>query len=81
VIKNRLNGRGGVAYIVNLNNGEIVWHSAAMPNGFVVPAVDNACAMQFLQTANHQLAVQNFWLKDAGNARVEFRMVVALSVH
>jgi hypothetical protein len=81
VIENRLNGRGGVAYIVNLNNGEIMWHSAAMPNGFVVPEVDNAYTMQFLQTASHQLAVQNFWLKNAGNARIEFRMVVALSVH
>ena len=82
VVENRLNGRGGMAYIVNLRDGVTVWSAAmAMSFGVDMPKVRDGYTMQFLQTATHQLAVQNFWLKDAGNARLEFRMVVALPVH
>jgi hypothetical protein len=81
VTENRLNGREGSAYILNLGNGAIVWSSAATSLRFEKVVVNSDYAMQFIQTEGHQLAVQNFWLNDAGHARLEFRMVVALPVH
>jgi len=77
----RLNGREGVAYILNVRNGMVVWQSAPVRSELGAVAVDDTYTMQFKQTPTHQLAVQNFWLKAAGNTRVEFRMVVALPIH
>jgi hypothetical protein len=77
----RLNGREGVAYILNARNGVVVWQSAPVRAELGAVAVDDTYTMQFKQTPTHQLAVQNFWLKAAGNTRLEFRMVVALPLN
>ncbi|SEA10776.1 MAG: hypothetical protein QJT81_08305 [Candidatus Thiothrix putei] len=81
IAQKRLNGNEGAAYILNVQSNEVVWQAAATPLLFEGIVVDDVYTMQFIQTATHQLAVQNFWLKDAGNARLEFRMVVALPIH
>lgn len=81
IAQRRLNGRDGVAYILNRTNAEIVWQSAPAPVTWRVEGEDNAYALQFKQTATHQLAIQNFWLRATDSTRVEFRMVVALPLH
>lgn len=78
---NHLNRREGSAYILNLGSGETVWSAAPTPLHFGGLAVNSRYVMQFTHTATHQLAVQNFWLTDSGNARQEFRMIVALPIH
>lgn len=81
ITQKRLNGREGVAYILNVAEGTLAWQSAPLRLVLGGVAADDTYTMQFKQTATHQLAVQNFWLKTAGNTRLEFRMVVALPVH
>lgn len=81
VTQKRLNGREGGAYILNVRNGRVVWQSAPLRAELGVVAVGDTYTMQFKQTTMHQLAVQNFWLKAAGNTRLEFRMVVALPIN
>jgi hypothetical protein len=80
LIDNRLNGHDGMAYIVNLGNGATAWSASSTSTRVDESGVNDSYVMQFTHIATHQLAVQNFWLKDAGNARLEFRMVVALPV-
>ncbi|MGB3918117.1 MAG: hypothetical protein WBL07_11845 [Thiothrix litoralis] len=80
LMNNRLNGREGVAYILNLGNGKIVWSAAATSLRVDGLGVNDSYLMQFTHTPTHQLAVQNFWLKDVGKVRLEFRMVVALPI-
>jgi hypothetical protein len=80
VTENRLNGREGSAYILNLGTGETVWSASATPHQFDAIDVGNVYTMQFTQAESHQLAVQNFWLSH-NNVRLEFRMVVALPVN
>lgn len=80
LMQNRLNTPTAAAYIVNLATGERVWSASASPLRFdaIDTVPDSGYAMQFIDADDHQLAVQNFWIKDAGGIRHEFRMVLAL---
>lgn len=81
MLESRLNILPASAYIINQATGQMVWSVNANSPRFDSVDVALGYAMQFITTPGHQLAVQNFWLRDDADARIEFRMVVALPIH
>lgn len=78
IVGNHLDMQPASAYVINLGNGNVVWSAAPDPRQIAIPALAPGYAMQFVNTPEQQIAVQNFWLRGGAGERIEFRMVVAL---